>query len=110
MNLFKDLPEALQEEIFETIVKTKDITLERIVSKGHVTQEGEAAEQHWYDQDQHEWVTILSGWARLSFENNKEVLLKPGDHLIIPAHKRHMVKETDASQETIWLALFYTAA
>lgn len=104
MNLLQDLPEDMQDEVFETLIKTKDIRLERIVSKGHVTPEGE-----WYDQHQHEWVTILSGWARLVFAEDDDVLLQPGDHLIIPPHKLHRVAETDGSRETVWLALHYTA-
>ncbi len=102
-NLLQNLPENIQEEVFETLIKTKDITLERIISKGHVTPEGE-----WYDQEQDEWVTILSGWARLSFAGGEEVLLKKGEHLHIPAHQRHRVAET--AGETIWLALHFTAS
>ena len=104
MNLLKEFPEDLQDEIVETIIKTKAITLERIISKGHVTPEGS-----WYYQNHHEWVTILAGSAKLRFEDEEDVLLKQGDHLIIPAHKRHRVIETDTTQETIWLALHYTA-
>ena len=103
MNLLKNLPEDIQEEVFETLIKTKNMTLERIISKGHIT----PAEQ-WYNQDQHEWVTILAGSAKIIFKDEDAVLLKQGDYLIIPAHKRHRVAETDASQETIWLALHYT--
>jgi cupin 2 domain-containing protein len=105
MNLLHDLPEDLQEEIIETLIKTKDMTLERIVSKGHVTPKGQ-----WYDQDQDEWVTILAGWAILSFAEEDDIRLNTGDHLIIPAHKKHRVVETDADRETIWLALHYTAS
>ncbi len=102
MNLLHNLPEDLQEEVLTTIVKTKDMTLKRIVSKGHVTPEGK-----WYDQNQNEWVMLLTGSAQLLFADETTVLLRPGDHIIIPAHKRHRVAKTDTCQETIWLALHY---
>lgn len=102
MNLLQNLPKDLQEEIFDTILETQDITLERIVSKGHTTPEGE-----WYDQNRHEWVLILAGSATILFADGREVKLQEGDHLIIPAHSRHRVTETDKGTETIWLALHY---
>jgi hypothetical protein len=36
-NLFKNLPESVQKEIFEVIIENKDIRLERIISCGHAT-------------------------------------------------------------------------
>lgn len=108
MNLVRDLPHNLQEEVFETLIRTKDMRLERIVTPPEKRSGTAGDEQHWYDQDQHEWVTILSGWARLAFAADDDVLLRPGDHLLIPAHKIHRVAETDPTQETIWLALHYT--
>jgi cupin 2 domain-containing protein len=35
------------------------------------------------------------------------VALQPGDHLIIPAHRRHRVEWTHPDQPTVWLALHY---
>ncbi len=102
MNLLQNLPKDLQEEIFETILQTKDITLERIISKGHTTPEGE-----WYDQDQHEWLLLLAGSATILFSDGGEVKLQKGDHLTIPAHSRHRVIKTAKGTETIWLALHY---
>ena len=64
MNLLQDLPEELQKEIFATIIQTKDITLECIISKGQATPVGK-----WYDQNQHDWV--LAGLARIIFEDEE---------------------------------------
>ena len=48
--------------------------MERIVSNGQVTPEGE-----WYDQDLDEWVVVLEGEARLHYMDGEEVGLKKGD-------------------------------
>ncbi len=101
-NLFGQLEESAS-EVFETILETKHLRLERIVSSGQSIPAGE-----WYDQDNDEWVVLLKGSAGLLFEDGKEVIvMKPGDYIYIPAHKRHRVEWTDTSQKTIWLALHY---
>lgn len=80
--------------------------LERIVSTGHVTPEGE-----WYDEETHEWVLVLQGRARLRFDDDPmPMTLGPGDHVVIPARRRHRVEWTDPAQPTVWLALHYREA
>ena len=102
-NLFAAVPTALADELMEPLIETKSLRLERIVSAGHVTPEGD-----WYDQDRPEWVVLLSGGATLRFEDEAEpVGLRPGDHVLIPAHRRHRVEWTDPNQQTVWLALHY---
>jgi len=102
-NLFSGIPNGLREEIFETLLKTDTFTLERIVSSGQATPPGQ-----WYDQETHEWVILLKGHAGLVFEGEEEVYrLHPGDHVRIPAHRRHRVEWTEAGQTTVWLALHY---
>jgi cupin 2 domain-containing protein len=102
-NLFASLPENLPEELIENLVENDEFRLERIVSTGHVTPAGE-----WYDQDSDEWVVLLTGAARLLFEAPNEVVtLKPGDHLKIPAHRKHRVEWTDPDKPTVWLALHF---
>jgi cupin 2 domain-containing protein len=34
-------------------------------------------------------------------------VLKPGDYLNLPAHRKHKVVWTDPDEKTIWLALHY---
>ncbi|MGF1717991.1 cupin domain-containing protein [Photobacterium chitinilyticum] len=103
MNVFENIPAELPGEIFEDIVNTSTIRIERIISKGHTTPTDE-----WYDQDEHEWVVVLKGEARIRFDDNdRELHLKQGDHLNILAHQRHQVSWTIPDQETIWLAVFY---
>ena len=105
-NLFAALPPTLDAEHIEVLVQAPGLRLERIVSLGHVTPRGE-----WYDQMTTEWVAMLSGGARLRFEGDtQDVVLRPGDHVVIPAHRRHRVEWTDPGQPTVWLTLHYTTA
>ncbi|MFH1215111.1 MAG: cupin domain-containing protein [Pseudomonadota bacterium] len=102
-NIFSHIPEELQDESFESILKTDSLLLERIISRGHATPEG-----RWYDQERDEWVILLAGSAALHIEGREElIVLRPGDHILLPAHCRHRVEWTDDSGETIWLALHY---
>ena len=100
-NLFSDIPADLPEELVETLLQGNKIRIERIVSQGH-----SSPEDFWYDQDQHEWVLVLKGSARLQFDEDS-VEMKPGDYLNIPAHKRHRVESTTPDEPTIWLAIHY---
>jgi cupin 2 domain-containing protein len=44
----------------------------------------------------------------LLFKDDIEsVDLKPGDHINIPAHKKHRVEWTTPNEPTVWLAVFY---
>ena len=65
-------------------------------------------EGFWYDQDQHEFVVLLHGAARLRFDDEL-VEMKPGSFLDIPAHRRHRVEWTDSQQPTIWLVVHFQA-
>lgn len=101
-NLLADLPTRGPEEVVEVILETPTARLERIVSYGHASPRG-----FWYDQEDAEWVTVLSGRARLRFEDETEGrTLGPGDQVYIAPHRRHRVVETGVREPTIWLALF----
>ena len=89
-------------EKVNTLLDYPNCRIEKIMSQGHCSPEG-----FWYDQDENEWVTVLQGRAVLGFENGREIEMKPGDHLNIPAHQKHRIQWTDPEQETIWLAVFY---
>ncbi len=100
-NLFSNLPAGLPEELFTVLAENENVKIERIVSDGHASPEG-----FWYDQDQNEWVLLISGSAVLMVENER-VELNPGDYLLLPAHQRHRVESTSATEKTIWLAIYY---
>lgn len=99
-NIFSLIPKDLPEELFEDIISTEKIKIERIISKGNISNE-------WYEQDKNEWVILLKGGAILSFENEDDVSLNEGDYINIPAYKKHKVSWTKEDVETIWLAVFY---
>lgn len=102
-NIFSNIPDSITQEIFETLLQTHHLKLERIVSSGQATPPGE-----WYNQDTDEWIILLSGSAGLLFEGDEEVyVINPGDYIHIPMHERHRVEWTDANEKTIWLALHY---
>ena len=100
-NIFKGIPPALPEESFQTLAKKEGVLIERIVSHGQATPDGQ-----WYDQEWDEWVILLSGAAGLLIEDSGELhSLQPGDYTLIPAGCRHRVEWTDPSQQTVWLAV-----
>lgn len=102
-NLYTLIPEVLPAERFDELIAEPGFCLERIVSKGHATPPGE-----WYDQDQAEWVVLLTGGAALRFDGQEDPIeLQPGDYVLIPAHAKHRVEWTAPGTETVWLALHF---
>ncbi|HEX4142499.1 MAG TPA: cupin domain-containing protein [Pirellulales bacterium] len=102
-NLLADIPTDLPDELFQAILSTPNLLIERIVSFGHASLDG-----CWLDQDRHEWVLLLQGAARLAFEGEEPVALLPGHAINIPAHRRHRVDWTAPDEPTIWLAIHYS--
>ena len=89
--------------MFEQLLNGRQFRLERITSSGRSTPQGQ-----WYNQENDEWVVLLTGAARLRLEDPDETLdLRAGDYLNIPAHRRHRVEWTDPARPTVWLALHY---
>lgn len=104
-NLFTDLPplDPHATEPFDALLNRPGLRIERIVSSGQASPPG-----FWYDQAEGEWVLLLCGSAGLRLEHEPRArLLRPGDHLDIPAHCRHRVEWTEAGAATVWLAVFY---
>jgi len=90
-------------EVFDELLQGGRFKLERIVSTGQITPEGQ-----WFDPHDDEWVALLCGGARLLFEGEPtEIALHPGDYLNIPAHRRHRVTWTDPACATVWLAIHF---
>jgi cupin 2 domain-containing protein len=100
-NLFARLARIGTDEDITTLLTTANVRIERIVSTGQASPPG-----FWYDQDEAEWVVLLTGGAGLRFDSETEVReLRPGDYLHIPAHARHRVEWTHPSEPTVWLAV-----
>lgn len=106
MNLLRDIPDAQSAEVTQSLAARPGLRIERIVSIGHASPAG-----FWYDQDEIEWVLVLSGAAQLRFDDESEARrLGPGDWIEIAPHRRHRVDWTDETQPTVWLAVFYREA
>ncbi|MFL5339113.1 MAG: hypothetical protein ACJ8F7_03015 [Gemmataceae bacterium] len=104
-NLFAGIPAELPAELIEVLWRSGPARVERIVSRGHATPPGE-----WFDQDTDEWVVLLTGAAGLRIDGRSDVvMLRPGDHLLLPARRRHRVEWTAADVETVWLAVHISA-
>jgi len=102
-NLFESIPAELPDELIEPLLDSRNVRIERIVSRGHSSPDG-----FWYDQNQPEWVVVLRGAATLRFEDQDEpVEMKAGDFVQIPAHARHRVECTTSDEPTIWLAVHH---
>ncbi len=101
-NIYSDIPHKLENEVFDLLIKTESVRIERIVSKGH-----RSPKSGWYDQQENEWVLVLKGKAILTFEDKQSINLNEGDCINIPPHKKHKVTWTDPDNETIWLAVHY---
>ena len=103
-NLFAGLPAAAQAaEQLETLLTDPGLRIERIVSTGQASPPG-----FWYEQEDSEWVLLVSGEALLRFEDETEPRrLHPGDWLHIRARRRHRVDWTAADALTIWLAVHH---
>jgi cupin 2 domain-containing protein len=103
-NLLRDLPDARNGEVVETLIETSGMRVERIVSLGQASPPG-----FWYDQNEAEWVLLLTGAARLRFADEPEDrALAPGDHVLIAPRRRHRVAWTDPEIPAVWLAIFYS--
>ena len=101
MNLLANLPQNLPEELTTVLQTGHGVRIERIVSTGHKSPEG-----FWYDQNEHEWVMVMTGAAKLAFED-RVVEMLPGDSINIPAHQKHSFEWTSHDEPTVWLAVLY---
>ncbi|MHC4094296.1 MAG: cupin domain-containing protein [Planctomycetota bacterium] len=102
-SFFQGIPPKLPEALDKDLLAPDGLRIERIVSRGH-----SSPPDFWYDLDDNEWVILLSGAARLVFDDETEsVELAPGDCLEIPALMRHHVDWTSADEDTVCLAVFY---
>jgi cupin 2 domain-containing protein len=102
-NLLASLPAGLAAEQTIELLASDNVRIERIVSTGQASPPG-----FWYDQDWAEWVAVLAGSAGLLIEGEAEPrILRAGDYLLIPAHRRHRVAWTDPERPTVWLAVHF---
>jgi cupin 2 domain-containing protein len=104
-NLFAHIVPDPEDEQVSDLAVAPGARIERIVSFGQTTPEGQ-----WFDQDWTEWVVLVRGRARIRFEGEAEArTLAAGDWLEIGPHIRHRVEYTDQDAPTIWLAVHFPA-
>jgi cupin 2 domain-containing protein len=102
--LKRDLPaRPLPDEVVDPLVEREGLRIERIVSTGQTTPQGQ-----WYDEETGEWVLVVAGAARLRVEGEAtDRELGEGDWIFLPAHCRHRVTWTRAEPPTVWLAIHF---
>ena len=103
-NLLTSTTVLAGEEVEQLLCSGPGWRLVRIHSNG-----ASSPEAFWYEQDEHEWLTILKGSARLRLADpDVWVDLSVGDQLTLSSGRRHRVERTDLDPGTIWLALYWT--
>ena len=101
-NIYSKIPARKDKEIFQTLLESKKLKIERIVSQGQTTKKGK-----WLKEKRNEWVMVLKGAAKLRFQkDNQLVKLKAGDYILIPANTANRVEWTSLREKTIWLAVY----
>ena len=83
-------------EFFLTLFQNDSIKIEAI--RSWLKTPGET-----YNQDQDEWVLLISGEASFLVEDQK-LQLKSGDYFLLPKHTEHQVLST--SNDALWLGIF----
>jgi cupin 2 domain-containing protein len=101
---FFDIPQDLPVnfELFQTVISTDDLSIERIISTGQKT-----PADLWLEQDKNEWVILLQGTAEMEFEKGLKKELSKGDYIFIPKNTKHRVNHTSSDPPCIWLAIHY---
>ncbi len=94
-NFFENLNIPEEDENFETLLKCKNIIIERIVSSDNIKPKE-------YKQEQDEWVILMKGNAEIEVDG-KKFILNEGDYIFIPSKTSHRVLKTEKG--TIWLAV-----
>ncbi|MGB1204405.1 MAG: cupin domain-containing protein [Chitinophagales bacterium] len=96
------LPKTSEKELFEPLLKSDNILIERIVSTGQITPTNE-----WYEQERAEWVVLLQGEAKILFDNEEGEIahLQKGNYLFIEAMRKHRVVFTSLDEPCVWLAI-----
>ena len=101
-NILELTTKGFSKEVFEELAANEKVHIERIISTGQSTPEGE-----WLRQEKSEFVLLVSGRAGLQIKGQEEVELKPGDNVVIPPNTEHRVAFTQKEPATIWLAVHY---
>lgn len=99
-SLLSNVPDRMDDELFETLARSGPTRIERIVSVGQASPPG-----FWYDEAWDEFVVVIAGAAKLDVDGESTRTLRAGDWVFLPAHTRHRVAWTDPDRATVWLAV-----
>lgn len=99
-NMFSSIPPLFENEIEETLFEGEGLRIQRVLSCGQSSPRG-----FWYDQDEDEYVILLSGEAVLYFRDEGEIRMGSGDWIFIPAHKEHRIIYTSRKPKCVWFAI-----
>ena len=86
-------------EFLETISSSDNVRIERILSRGQTTPDGQ-----YYDQDWTEYVFVLQGHAKLEIEGIV-CELNEGDWRCLLPRVKHRVTQTSIDPPCLWLAI-----
>lgn len=101
VNLLKSTEQPIHQEQLETLIETRHIRLQRILSPA-------AFQSELFQQAEDEWLVVLQGQGTLQMDD-KIVDLGAGDSLLIPAGTPHRVLSTSTDPLCIWLTLHLEA-
>jgi cupin 2 domain-containing protein len=94
-NLFQNTAPPVTGERFETLLKHKNLVIERICSSADIPLTP-------YVQTQDEWVLLIQGTAEIEIAGKLESF-KSGDYVFLPANTPHCLKSV--SEGALWLAV-----
>ena len=100
MNIFEieKLPEIGEEEIVDILKENENVKIERIISRGQVSD--------WMVQEKREYVLLIQGNAVIEF-NDKTVEMKSGDTIFIEKRERHRVAYTSENPCCRWFCVHF---
>ena len=101
-NIFTMPQLPLQAELVQDLFEQGKVRVERILSTGQTTD--------WLDQEQAEWVVLLTGAATIEYSDGRTQDIGAGEYLYIPPHTVHRVAYTSTEPACIWLCFFWDEA
>lgn len=101
-NFFLTSDLKINKEQFTSLIKSKNVIVEKIISNGFKSPANE-----WMSDAQDEWVMLVKGRAKLEFENKDVLNLKAGDYLLIPARTKHRILYTSKKPFCYWLTIHF---
>jgi cupin 2 domain-containing protein len=94
-NIYKKVEPPREGELFETLLKKRNVTIKRIVSSENIDYE-------MMVQEEDEWFIMIEGEAVIMIDGEQKDLMR-GDYCFIAANTPHQL--SSVKRGTIWLAI-----